>query len=81
MIHDAGLCLKVLGFETKLPKILLGTADLAVELLLTCLVFSSFEGEVCRGYVIRSDEKGVVLKTHKVEVFIPQKFMQADSYL
>ena len=52
--------MKVVGFSSKASKILSMTGVVAVEVNITCIAFSSFEGELLRGTIRKNLEEGIV---------------------
>ena len=49
-----------MSVQSKRPKIAVGSGDLAIDVAIVCLVYSSFEGEVMAAKVKKCTEHGII---------------------
>ena len=80
IIDGQGLCVKIAQYSSREAKICIGSANLAVEINLVCLVFSSFEGEILQAQISHQDSTGLVARLFSLSVFIPGQNLHPGSY-
>ena len=72
IIKNKGLCLKVTQIQKLDSLVVNGTGNLDVKVKLSCLVFSSFRGELLAGTIKKSTQAGIEVDFCGIPVLIPK---------
>lgn len=71
IVSGKGICLKITNLKKIDAKVVNGTGNLDVKVKLSCIVFSSFRGEILKGKIQNLTESGIELDFCGVPCFIP----------
>lgn len=71
IIKGKGICLKITNLKKIDAKVVNGTGNLDVKIKLSCVIFSSFRGEILKGKIKKSSSEGIEVDFCGVPGFIP----------
>lgn len=81
IIKNKGICLKITKIKKIDAKVVNGTGNLDVKIKISCVIFSSFRGEVLKGKIKKCNSDGIEVDFCGVPVFIPSRNLFRNTIL